>query len=328
MRYESPIDFENSDELLTAFRAFNSWNQGDIRAPHKPLLVLLALGEFSRGNRVLEFVGIRGKLSELLRDFGPSRARYAPEEPYWRLRAEHIWWVEADGAIRPRASNASSARVEDLKAFNARAGFTREVERRLSDTPELVYQIAHQVLADNFPETVHQDILDAIGLEASEPRYVVSRRRRRDPRFRFLVLDAYEHRCAVCGFDLQIGARRLALEAAHIQWHEADGPDIVANGIALCALHHKVFDSGAFTIDTDHRLLVSPHVSGSLRLDEVLLRHHGEPVFVPKQEAHLPNFRYLEWHRGVVFKKDPRSRTGLQRLQKLTCSLPAVPTQR
>ena len=61
---------------------------------------------------------------------------------------------------------------------------------------------------------------------------------KRDPKFRKLVMEAYEHRCAVCG--LQLGL----VEAAHIvavKDSDRDG-DTVDNGIALCALHHAALD--------------------------------------------------------------------------------------
>ena len=37
----------------------------------------------------------------------------------------------------------------------------------------------------------------------------------------------------------------LGIEAAHIKWHQAGGPDTEDNGLALCTLHHKRFDRGA-----------------------------------------------------------------------------------
>jgi hypothetical protein len=40
----------------------------------------------------------------------------------------------------------------------------------------------------------------------------------------------------------------VALDAAHIRWHQAGGPDEEANGLALRVLHHKLFDLGAFTV--------------------------------------------------------------------------------
>ena len=47
------------DEILAAFDRIRVWQQGDRRAVHKPLLVLLALGRLLRGESPLvEFAGI------------------------------------------------------------------------------------------------------------------------------------------------------------------------------------------------------------------------------------------------------------------------------
>ena len=46
------------DEILAAFDRIRVWQQGDRRAVHKPLLVLLALGRLLRGEAPLvEFAG-------------------------------------------------------------------------------------------------------------------------------------------------------------------------------------------------------------------------------------------------------------------------------
>jgi predicted restriction endonuclease len=42
-----------------------------------------------------------------------------------------------------------------------------------------------------------------------------------------------ERRCAICGYDTKVGQWDLALDAAHIQWHQAAGPSILQNGLAL-----------------------------------------------------------------------------------------------
>ena len=42
------------------------------------------------------------------------------------------------------------------------------------------------------------------------------------------------------------------------------GPDIEPNGLSLCALHHKLFDLGVFTVEpAEHRVVFSQHaISG------------------------------------------------------------------
>ncbi len=61
----------------------------------------------------------------------------------------------------------------------------------------------------------------------------------RSPRFKRDVLRAYAYRCAMCGIQLDL------IDAAHIIPHShPKGFDTVNNGLALCALHHRSFDTG------------------------------------------------------------------------------------
>ena len=73
----------------------------------------------------------------------------------------------------------------------------------------------------------------------------------RDAQFRRDVLAAYQHRCAISGFEVgsvaTYQARRI-LEAAHIRPVSLDGPDHVTNGMALTPTLHRLFDEGLFTL--------------------------------------------------------------------------------
>lgn len=71
----------------------------------------------------------------------------------------------------------------------------------------------------------------------------------RDPRFRKLVYEAYKHRCAMCGIQLEL------IEAAHIIPHShAKGSDEVHNGICLCSLHHAAYDQSLVFFDVDYNV--------------------------------------------------------------------------
>lgn len=299
---------------LAPFDSLRVWSRGGQRAPHKPLLVLYALGRLVRGEaRFVPFREVKEQLGRLLREFGPERHSYHPEFPFWRLANDGVWHVEVDRPheLRFRVSNTDPPQTE-LLAQNARGAFMPDVERAFRDDPVAITLVARRLLASHFPETLHDDILAAVGLDVTsleaavgDVRELVSRRRR-DPGFRRAVLEAYGERCAVCGYDLTLGGRTLGIEAAHIRWHQARGPDGVDNGLALCSQHHKLFDLGAFTLVEDERLVVSDRVIGRERLGEVLLRHHGEPLRRPARPEHRPDPAYLGWHRREVFKGSPR----------------------
>ena len=127
------------------------------------------------------------------------------------------------------------------------------------------------------------------------------------------MLRAYERRCAVCDFDLRIADDLFGLEAAHIKWHAAGGPDLVPNCLALCTLHHKALDRGVIGLEPrsrEYRLLVSNELTGrSAALSDVLgLR--GRPLRPPQEEDLVPDPRFVDWHRREVFRGEPRRRPG------------------
>ncbi len=198
-----------------------------------------------------------------------------------------------------------------LRKQDVRGRFPEEIERALVEHPEMIGQVASRILADNFPDTLHEDILQAVGLEAAPAGVIktaaqAEERRVRDPRFRERVLRAYEYRCAVCGFDVRLGSRPIGLEAAHIKWHQAGGPDEEPNGLALCSLHHKLFDRGAFTLDTERRLIVSESAHGSRGFDSWLMQYHGELIKKPLRSSFRPDGEFTEWHVREVFRGYPR----------------------
>ena len=287
----------------------NVWRRGDTRAPHKPLLVLLALGELSQGRQELPFALCDIKLTALLREFGPPSRTVHPEYPFWRLQNDGLWVVDRDRPMRARSSNSDPPKSE-LREASARGHFPDDVRRELLAQPHRIGEAAERILHAHFPSSIHSDILAAVGLEGFEPRSsetidtVV--RRRRDPNFRDAVLMAYQYRCAICGLDLRVGNLTVGLEAAHIKWHQARGPDIVANGVSMCSLHHKLFDLGAFTLDHASTVMVSEQVNGSARFEEVLLRHHGARMTPPMRAEHLPHPEYVNWHQRQVFKREAR----------------------
>ena len=121
------------------------------------------------------------------------------------------------------------------------------------------------------------------------------------------MLRAYEYRCAVCGFDVRLGSVSIALDAAHIRWHQAGGPETESNGLALGVRHHKTFDLGAFTV-SDGILLVSDQANGTTGFQETLMAYHGRPIRDPQHPDWKPESRHLEWHGREVFKGQARQR--------------------
>lgn len=286
------------DELKQLIRQITVWKRGDQRAPHKPLLLLYALGRcLNGGQRMLPYSEVDRELRPLLLEFGPERKSCHTEYPFQRLANDGIWQLTNADKLEHRAGNTDVKKSELLK-YNIAGGFTEEAFELLRARPALISELAIEILNQHFPQTFYADLLDAVGLEI---QFEQTLRRRRDPAFRERVLMAYQYRCAVCGYDLRLGAQQVALEAAHIKWHQAGGPDEETNGLALCSMHHKLFDRGAFTVNDAMQFCVSQKANGSIGLSEWLMSFHGLPLKSPQSACYAPHLGHIAWHRREVF---------------------------
>jgi putative restriction endonuclease len=82
---------------------------------------------------------------------------------------------------------------------------------------------------------------------------------------------------------------------------------VVPNGLALCSLHHKIFDLGAFTVlPENHQIVFSRHLMGGDDTKAKLLAHHGAGLIQPHGRECLPSPEFLAWHRAEVFKEPAR----------------------
>lgn len=71
--------------------------------------------------------------------------------------------------------------------------------------------------------------------------------------------------------------------------------------MALCVLHHRVFDRGAITVSSEQKIIVSQAVNGNIGHHWVSL-FHGKEIFKAQSEAYFPKDRFLAWHYREVFK--------------------------
>jgi putative restriction endonuclease len=308
-------------EVLDAFENIRRAQRAGVYAPHKPLLILLAMARVQRGEpRMVEFTAIDALLKQLLAEFGPSSAAKSRRYPFWHLATDGhgaLWDLSGPREVLKRPAGATPS-LGELREHHIKAGFPADVDEALRHIPGLLQAVASRVLDTYFPATLHADIVATLGLDldvASELRdgapaptdYTTAERRRLDPGFRERVLRAYEYRCCVCGFDLRIGHTPAGLEAAHIQWHHVGGPDIEPNGLSLRALHHKLFDLGVFTVEPEeHRVVFSQHAISGGRGMEGELQFHGRAIHPPQHADLLPAPEFLARNTKNVFKTPAR----------------------
>jgi putative restriction endonuclease len=287
--------------VLDRFSELGVWERAGVRAPYKPLLLLHALARYqSGGDRLISFSELDERMQGIFRAFGPPRRRYGTNYPFWYLQTDGVWEVESADELRASKGKSREPTRTTLLEAHARGGLAPELYAALQGNPTLLRRVASHLLTAHFPDTLHEEILSAVGLQLAVTRAV------RNALFREHVLMAYEYRCAVCGFDARLVDSLIGIEAAHIMWHQAGGPGIPENGIAMCSLHHKLFDRGAFTVTPDHRVEVSQQATGGPATHTYLIGFHAEPLWRPADPAVRPAADYVQWHRRQVFRTPGR----------------------
>lgn len=282
-----------NEELIQRFASINIWRKGDQRAPHKPLVVLTALANLQqKGTSRLIYAEHKDHLVQLLKDFGPQRRSYHPEEPFVRLSNDksNLWQVNSTELLDTKSPNSGT-----LVRTSAFGQFTNEIEQHLRNHPSAVTDLALAILNEHFPGSIHQDIIDAVGLNLTVLRQV------RDSAFRNKIMIAYERKCAVCNFNVQLGDTYIGLDAAHIKWKKAYGPDSEENGLLLCTMHHKLFDRGAFTLNDKMEIMVSDQAHGTFGFKEWLMDYHGAKIRLPQRKHYYPEPSFTSWHVSEVF---------------------------
>lgn len=123
----------------------------------------------------------------------------------------------------------------------------------------------------------------------------------RDRVFRRVVLRAYDERCAITGLKLINGRGRAEVAAAHIRPVEANGPDIVGNGIALSGTAHWMFDRGLISLADNLEILISRQANDQQGIRSIINKTgYASP---PKRMSDRPHPHFLRWHRETCFKQ-------------------------
>jgi putative restriction endonuclease len=151
--------------MLRAFGDLHraKWHGED--APHKPLLVLLALSRWlTSGQENLPFAAIEDTLADLIQQFGfPGSTSIDPRLPFWHLANDGVWCVQTDERKNLQFSGRRPTRNELLEQ-NATGSFSSEIIADLKASPATAWELIGCILGDCFEPSIQEPLLRRLGL--------------------------------------------------------------------------------------------------------------------------------------------------------------------
>jgi putative restriction endonuclease len=214
--------------------------------------------------------------------------------------ANPVPFADASGALVERGLLNDEGRISGRAQSAVRplsvGDFGRILSQGLSDIEPILPRASDETNSSGFQEGQTPFEFEQVRDRAT---FSVSRIVR-DRIFRRVVLRAYAEKCAISGLRLINGGGRAEVAAAHIRPVEANGPDIVNNGIALSGTVHWMFDRGLISLADDLSILISRQVNDPEGVRS-LINKTGFAL-LPEREMDRPHPHFLRWHREHCFK--------------------------
>jgi putative restriction endonuclease len=302
------------------------------RAPYKPLLLLSILDLISFGPLKTNFIEFNVELFDIFERYwtvvvGPERKSNILM-PIGHLRREGFWH------LLPRPGQEQVlGHLKQFKSHKQLLDFVlgAQLDDELFElllTPANVEELRKVLIFTHFLPEIHGALWEASKVSADSYEYsnLLSDRTRarfrleevpevneryqvevRSVAFRRVVTGAYDHTCAMCGIRIITPEGRTAVEAAHIVRWSVSHNDDPRNGMALCRLHHWIFDQGLVSVSSRYQIQVSPLVEPEPGAEPVH-KLHEQPVVLPKEQQLWPAKQALAWHRKNVFREDTPAR--------------------
>lgn len=303
MNHNKLESFQEWYEGLTQYKSKGEY------APQKPLTILLALSKVLRKERWIDYSIDKNQLEKLISSLTNKKSNCL--YPLWRLQKDndvHVIW-EVSPKNLP-VNNSGDISSKDAKESQFKAGFTQEYFDFFSSNKGIAQRLILDIMEDNFPETIHDQIIDLTSIAQTIPVIVpaeyssgIIQKPKRDPNFRTNIMKLYDHRCCFCDLKIQFLDKAFPMEAAHIKWKAQGGECSEENGLSLCPTHHLTFDRGLWTLDQDYKILMSEKVT--LQKNDFSFRpFNGKSILdslINKNSP--PSKENIIWHRTNIFKE-------------------------
>ena len=308
-RSEMSTELSNSNiNWIDTIRAIRPHRLRGQRAPYKTLLLLWMIARTAAGkSERVSFSDAEDRLKRLMWGYRMSQTLAVKYPFVYLAEATHLWRVEDTNGnniydmTEPIYPNKRQPGRESIRFLREEAtGYLAPAFVEAIRDEEVRSQVVNELLRLQFPESLHYVMLRDLQLAHS----VSYKARRRDPKFREDILEAYGERCAFCGFDSRLKDSSVGIDAAHVKMHARGGADAVDNGLALCVLHHRLFDRGAMSISDHMLMIISPLLTGVSPSTRQQVRSlESREVVSPISDYDCPDIENIRWHRDEIFVK-------------------------
>lgn len=287
-------------------------------APYKPALLLAVLEGIAdgsiQGNRIEITPELIAAFKAICADLSASplftAANFAL--PFYHLRSDGFWHLHTWPGLEILLTSSNSVRsFRHLRDVVAYAALDADLWLLLQ-APAHRAAFTQALLSRYFPQTqgryrarAGQDALAGIRRQMLEEPAALYRTHLlptdeldltvRSSLFKRVVLEAYDHTCAVSGLKL-ISTRSSPvplLDACHIVPWAVSHDDTISNGVALCPNLHRAFDRHLFWIDTDYRVRIAEGFRELSGADYGVGRFEGQQLRLPQRQEWWPKAEKL-----------------------------------
>ncbi len=147
----------NHAEIIKRFSNINCARLGDGYAPHKPILILLVLQKILMGHEnKFSFSELDHDLKKRLEKYGSDNASNTRNEPFWRLKNDGVWLIEAPAELLALENTPTP---NQLTQGNVSGSFIDEIYQELRRDPELIGDVANAVVNRFISEPLRVSLL-------------------------------------------------------------------------------------------------------------------------------------------------------------------------
>lgn len=175
--------------------------------------------------------------------------------------------------------------------------FQEDWNEMLFQSEVLLAKMKNTTIEEEYPESIKSSFSALKGKEGVDVKRNVKSRVGQNL-FRKIVLNNYSTECTICRLNID----NLLIASHILKWSESPKERLnPSNGLCLCSIHDKAFETGYIAISPDYKIKISSKIDDVLDPTKTALfdRHENEKIVFP--DKFYPDPKFLDFHCQTVF---------------------------